>query len=340
MILQQHRTVVIALFGLCILLLASGGKALGSAVVSPESSNSLPSSASNVKSIDQFDESSLSAGRIDGRSAFAINLSAGRTTSQMLRRVTPVAARGRVIRLLDWQKLSVIPELSERALEILADGIARGNRPNAFSTIGDCQSMPPVFMGFYDEPGAYQLLEEDRYLEQSIRHFSGSFSRQSISVDNGFSVASVMSPMWTNLELCNSSETPLECEFRLQNPTVVFVNLGTNWHTGDDVRYEDYLREIVDFSIAHGVLPILSTKADNVEGDHDINEGIAMIAAEYDLPLWNFWRTVQILPGKGLDTERGGGYLSVGGWNVHSYSGLRMLHVIYTELLNLQVTSP
>jgi hypothetical protein len=195
-------------------------------------------------------------------------------------------------------------------------------------------------MGFYDEPGAYQLLEEDRYLEQSIHHFSGSFSRQSISVDNGFSVASVMSPMWTNLELCNSSETPLECEFRLQNPTVVFVNLGTNWHTGDDVRYDDYLREIVDFSIAHGVLPILSTKADNVEGDHDINEGIAMIAAEYDLPLWNFWRTVQILPGKGLDTERGGGYLSVGGWNVHSYSGLRMLHVIYTELLNLQVTSP
>jgi hypothetical protein len=336
----QHRTVVIALFGLCILLLASGGKALGSAVVSPESPNSLPSSASNVKSIDQFEEYVLSAGRTDKRSALAISLPAGRTTSQLLRRITPVAARGRFIRLLDWQKLPVIPELSERALQILVDGIARGNMPNAFSTIGDCQSMPPVFMGFYDEPGAYLLLEEDRYLEQSIRHFSGSFSRQSISVDNGFSVASVMSPMWTNLELCNSTETPLECEFRLQNPAVVFVNLGTNWHTGDDVKYEDYLREIVDFSIAHGVLPILSTKADNVEGDHSINEGVAMIADEYELPLWNFWRTAQVLPEQGLDTERGGGYLSVGGWNVHSYSGLRMLHVIYTELLNLQVTSP
>lgn len=336
----QHRTVVIALFGLCILLLVSGGKALGATVVSPESPNSLPSSASNLKSVDQFEEYVLSAGRIDGRSALTIGLSAGRTTSQMLRRITPIAARGRVIRLLDWQKLSVIPELSERALEILADGIARGNNPNTFSIIGDCQSMPPVFMGFYDEPGAYQLLEEDRYLEQSIRHFSGSFSRQSISVDNGFNVASVMSPMWTNLELCNSTETPLECEFRLQNPTVVFVNLGTNRHTRDDVKYEDYLRAIVDFAIAHGVLPILSTKADNVEGDHSINEGIAKVAAEYDLPLWNFWRTVQVLPGQGLGTERGGSYLSVEGWNVHSYSGLRMLHAVYSELSTLQDTSP
>jgi hypothetical protein len=47
-------------------------------------------------------------------------------------------------------------------------------------------------------------------------------------------------------------------------------------------------------------VPILYTKASNLEGDWSINATTARLAYEYDVPLWNFWRAVQPLPGHGL----------------------------------------
>jgi len=46
------------------------------------------------------------------------------------------------------------------------------------------------------------------------------------------------------------------------------------------------------------------TKADNVEGNHQINFIIAKLAYEYDLPLYNWWRAAQTLPNNGLDPQR------------------------------------
>ena len=120
---------------------------------------------------------------------------------------------------------------------------------------------------------------------------------------------------------------------------VVFINLGTNWQPNGDITREDYLREIVELAIDRGVLPILSTKGDNIEGNHKVNEGIAKVASEYDIPLWNFWRSIQYLSGHGIDKDRGGNYLSVAAWNMRSYSGLRMLHAIHVELMGLHGAS-
>jgi hypothetical protein len=50
-------------------------------------------------------------------------------------------------------------------------------------------------------------------------------------------------------------------------------------------------------------LPILATKADNWEGNHGINAAIARIAAEYEIPLWNFWLAVQPLPNHGVSED-------------------------------------
>ncbi len=47
-------------------------------------------------------------------------------------------------------------------------------------------------------------------------------------------------------------------------------------------------------------MPIIATKADNLEGNHAINATIAQIAYEYDIPLWNFWAALQPLPDRGL----------------------------------------
>ena len=61
---------------------------------------------------------------------------------------------------------------------------------------------------------------------------------------------------------------------------------------------------MIEFTLSQGITPVLATKADNLEGDHQINEIIAQLAWEYDLPLWNFWAAVQPLNQHGL-TEDG-----------------------------------
>jgi hypothetical protein len=60
---------------------------------------------------------------------------------------------------------------------------------------------------------------------------------------------------------------------------------------------------IIERLIEHGVIPILSTKADNREGNHRINQLITTLAYEYDLPLWNYWKAVQSLPNHGLQAD-------------------------------------
>lgn len=227
-----------------------------------------------------------------------------------------------------WRQWTIVPTVGDRGRQILASGRAEGVDPHAFSTIGDCQSMPAVFMGMYGRPGSYVLGEGYASLQLTIDHFAGSFSRVSVTVQNGMNVATVFSPLWTDPARCRSAETPLDCEFRLHHPSIVFINLGTNAIPGGASTHEQYLRQIVEFCLDHGALPILSTKADNLEGDFGLNEATARVAHDYDLPLWNFWRAVQPLPHHGLDTHRDGNYLSVEAWGVRSFTGLMTLQAV------------
>jgi hypothetical protein len=79
--------------------------------------------------------------------------------------------------------------------------------------------------------------------------------------------------------------------------------MGTNWAELPAEEHETYLRQIIEFSTTQGAVPILSTKADNLEGDYSINASIARLSREYDIPLWNFWRATQPLPDHGLEDE-------------------------------------
>jgi hypothetical protein len=231
-----------------------------------------------------------------------------------------------------WRWWPVNPGVSRTTHEIYQRGLELGVNPRAFSIIGDCQSMPPVFGGRYDHPGTYRLPQGLEYLQETIDRFAGSFDRESVTVQNGFSVTAAVSPLWSDPEICTPGETPLACELRLNRPAFVFIALGTNWTTGAAERHNDFLETIVDEVIAAGALPILVTKGDNLEGDHSITLGIARLAAERDLPLWNFWRAIQELPNHGLDVGRDGNYLSVPAWDVRSLSGLKVLDSLWRML--------
>jgi len=191
----------------------------------------------------------------------------------------------------------VIPSLSPTALAIYQRGLQMGNNPRAFSKIGDCQSVVPYFLAAFDY-GLYTLGPYSS-LQATIDNFSGSWARNSITSNRGFNVATVFVPVWADPKVCLNNESPLECEFRLHRPSLAIITMET-WWGGDPSGYESYLRGIIEFSIAHGTVPILGTKADNIEGDGAINQVIVKLAKEYDVPLWNFWAAVQPLPDHGL----------------------------------------
>ncbi len=226
-----------------------------------------------------------------------------------------------------WQIWPVLPTLTDNARNIFRKGVEEfGTDPHVFSKIGDCQSHPNVFLGIYDMGYEGLLADEDLYLQDAINYFQGSFSIESLAVHDGMSVSSVLTTTWADPAVCEPNENALDCELRLHNPSIMFINLGTNWISGLEMDvYYDYLSEIVEILIERGVLPILSSKADNVEGGNRINQVTAQVARDYDIPFFNFWKSAQGLNNHGLAQDNPI-YLSVSAWNWRNYQALKLLY--------------
>ena len=61
---------------------------------------------------------------------------------------------------------------------------------------------------------------------------------------------------------------------------------------------------------------------------------LALLASEYDLPLWNFWAAVSDLPNRGLYTRsdrplQGDIYLTDEALQIHRMTGLETLNVVW-----------
>lgn len=232
-----------------------------------------------------------------------------------------------------WRQWPVVPTISDTASDIYWYGVQElRTNPHYVSRVGDCHSESGVFMGIYDTE-YYSLADEDKYLTAAIDFFKGSFDTISYSVHAGLSVSSAMTSIWADPNVCENGESALDCEIRINNPSIMFVNLGSNWipGVGMDVYYE-YLSEIVRHLLDHGILPILSSKADNVEGDNSINETTAQVARDFDIPFYNFWAISQYLPNQGLDPNRDDVHLSVEAWNWRNYYALRTLYEVGKKL--------
>ena len=196
--------------------------------------------------------------------------------------------------------MPVIPEqISPRVREIYRSGLGLGNAPHIFSRIGDCASAAPAFLVGFD--GNYNL-GEYASLQPAIDYFQGSFKRPSLAAKAGLNSAGLLSMLWTG-EQCLKNETLLDCQYRLDRPSFAIIAIGTNeayYVRQNPGSFEKNMRIILDDTIAQGIVPILATKADDVEGDGSINASIARLALEYEIPLWNFWLAVQPLPDSGM----------------------------------------
>lgn len=226
----------------------------------------------------------------------------------------------------NWQQWPVIPTISANAVAIYQKGLTLGNDPTHFSKVGDCQSISEVLLGIYDQDMYMQVFKDQPSLQETLTQFKGSFNRDGMAVEGGFNAAAVLSPIWANPDYCQAGETPIECEYRVHRPSIAIISLEVWWNGRSPEQYEKYMRRIIEFFMERGVLPILSTKADNVEGDHSINYTTARLAYEYDIPLWNFWLAAQSLPNGGLDPVRNDGFhISTDAWSVRSYTALQTL---------------
>lgn len=234
-----------------------------------------------------------------------------------------------------WRELVITPELSQRAQAIILGAI---NNPDldlhTFSKVGDCQMTSGTFLGGFAN-GKYAI--PDGYSE-TVSWFSESMLDESLTAANGLGINSVLSPLFGlpagHLQ-CNKNETPIDCELRTKQPAFVLIGMGTNWKPDGELSFEKHLRTVVDIVLETGALPILATKADNIEGDWKLNQAIAQVAYDYELPLVNVWRSVQDLPNHGLESPENI-YLTGDGWMRRNYAWLDMLETIRAFVIGNQ----
>ena len=209
-----------------------------------------------------------------------------------------------------WMFMPVVPTFSDTAREIYARGLIMGRDSHRFSKAGDCESTTGWYLSDFDrDPSTYRL-GEYATLQPTIEYYAGSFGRESLAVRRGANTSSMLTSLWADPAQCQKGESMLACEYRVHNPSIVIIAVGSNDAVGVD-NFEAQMRRIIEFTLSEGIVPILSTKADNVEGGHKLNIIIGNLAYEYDIPLWNFWLAIQPLPDHGLDPD--GSHLTFAG---------------------------
>ena len=248
----------------------------------------------------------------------------------------------------DWRNWPELPEtVSSEIKAMYFEGISEGNSAARFSKVGDSNTVMPSFLGCYDSgKDTGYALGPYEYLQEVIDQFQWSFSRYSRAAKNGATAYDMDVYHWYDDDICWPYESALNCEYRLFTPSIAFIGFGTNDALLGIDLYEEHLRSLVEKTLARKIVPILFTKADDLEGDGSFNRVTAKIAAEFNVPLWNLWRPMSQLPNNGLRQgdvhptfsdvslcNFAGDDLENYGWTVRNLSALKALDRVW-RLLN------
>jgi hypothetical protein len=128
-----------------------------------------------------------------------------------------------------------------------------------------------------------------------------SYTRASMAAVMGWTTSSVLSSTSSCAAPYNSY---LRCEIQTIKPSIALVMYGTNdlQSPNNPTQFRTNLRTIVDTLVSDGVIPVLSTippRLDTVDGVAmgprvaTYNQIIADVAAEKNVPLWNYWAQLQ-----------------------------------------------
>jgi hypothetical protein len=201
----------------------------------------------------------------------------------------PTAGPARLVNGMPVEDFAVLsPATRANVRDIYARGQQLGRNPRAFSKLGDSISLTSHYLARFDQK-RYELgIYGD--LQPTVDHYRRSFERFGVALAASVCMPGTRSGRESPIPISvRPDEHMVACEFRLQNPSILLVRLGTNDIAPGDA-FERAMRHTIEYSVANGVIPVLSTKSDRFEGDNRHNETMRALAAEYHIPLWDFDR--------------------------------------------------
>jgi hypothetical protein len=215
-------------------------------------------------------------------------------------------ARGKAIKAAPMP--TYLPAITPQQRAIYRQSAARGKDLNFFTVVGDCNSQPSVFLQRLAS-GQFDASRLDPKLQAIVQRFSRSFGRVSLAAQGGFGAGMMMDPTWADGALCDvaGGQGPFACELWVSRASVVFIALGTQ-EQYDWQNFEANYRPMIEHAQAKGVLPVLVTKADDIETasgapSGHINGVIRKLAQEYGVPLLDYAVAARALPNNGLIDE-------------------------------------
>jgi hypothetical protein len=197
---------------------------------------------------------------------------------------------------------------------------------NVFSKIGDTITVDPNFLACFD--GGVVDFGAQTALGSTVAYFmagnaagASPYARVSLAAKGGT----------TAYDAIRGNPCPLDQELSALVPSIELIMFGTN-----EVRYgwtldefATYLWNAIDESIAHGVVPIMSTIPPNTgypEADARIptfNRMVRAIAQGRGVPLIDFHQELELLPNRGISSDRLHPTVSPNGGCVLSADGLQ-----------------
>jgi hypothetical protein len=199
-----------------------------------------------------------------------------------------------------------IPAITPRMRQLYQQSAKAGRDLSMFTVVGDCNSESTAYLGRL-AAGTFQLSKGQEYLQASITRFAAAFPRASLATHGSFGAMAMFDGTWADPAQCLPDEGPLACELRVSKASIVFIALGT----GDQYAWKDFEqneRAVIDFVLKAGALPVLVTKADDLETHSGapsgaINSVIRRLGKEYGVPVLDFWAATRTLPNYGLRNE-------------------------------------
>ncbi len=243
------------------------------------------------------------------------------------------------------ESIAFMPDaVIEHAKEIFALGQSLGRSTRSFSKLGDSLIANPHFLTGFDTR-LYNLGSYDQ-LQPTVERFEGSYERYGVAIHAGLHSWGIFDPMWADKNWCQPNESMVACEFRLNNPSVLLILIGSN-DAGAPDSFEYNLRKLVEYSIENGVIPVLATKADRFEGPENMNNIIIReIAGDFEIPLWDFDLVADAIEGRGLKEDNV--HLTPfdefdysmpeafnTGHGVHNLTALMVLDAVRTQIMQL-----
>jgi hypothetical protein len=206
---------------------------------------------------------------------------------------------------------ATVPPVTTGARAIFIKGQQMGNRANVFSKVGDSLTDSQYFLrqftGSYNLRAFNAMQPVVNYFASQQAYDANSFGTTSRAARASWSSFSVLDPRVADVGICQSGETPLACEYRLNKPVLALIMVGTNdIPSFPATTYESNLRQIIEITINAGVIPVVSTlppRPDYPQRVNEYNAVVVRLTQEYNIPIWDLNKELVKLSNGGIGPD-------------------------------------